>query len=284
VVEDDPDIQDAVREVLLASGFTVHPAATGLAGVAAVRLHEPAVVTLDLTLPDIDGFEVARQVRQFSDTYIIMVTARTEELDTLLGLESGADDYLTKPFRPRELRARVEALLRRARDLPATEPVIPAGAAPLAGSLGVGASGAPAEADPVQGPAATARSEMHHRSATMDRAGPFEHNGLRLDPATRTIRIEGSEVDLTRTQFDLLLALLRAGRVVRTKTQLACGVRPGEYDTGAFISEAEERAIEVHIANLRRKLSDDPRRPRWVETVRGVGYRLAPPAQGAASR
>ncbi|MDP9696628.1 UNVERIFIED_ORG: CheY-like chemotaxis protein [Arthrobacter globiformis] len=98
VVEDDPDIQDAVRQVLLASGFTVHPAATGLEGVAAVRLHEPAVVTLDLTLPDIDGFEVARQVRQSSDTYIVMVTARTEELDTLLGLESGADDYLTKPF------------------------------------------------------------------------------------------------------------------------------------------------------------------------------------------
>ena len=115
VIEDDQDIREVIRHVLLASGFAVYPAATGLEGVAAVRLHNPAIVTLDLILPDIDGFEVARQVREFSDTYIIMVTARNEELDTLMGLESGADDFVTKPFRPRELRARVEALLRRSR-------------------------------------------------------------------------------------------------------------------------------------------------------------------------
>ncbi|MFD1214360.1 response regulator transcription factor, partial [Arthrobacter sp. GCM10027362] len=115
VVEDDADIRDLVSVVLSSSGFVVHTAPSGSAGIAAVREHDPAIITLDLSLPDLDGFEVARQVRQFSDAYIIMLTARAEELDTLLGLESGADDYLTKPFRPRELRARVTAMLRRPR-------------------------------------------------------------------------------------------------------------------------------------------------------------------------
>src|SRR3954453_14045355 len=134
VVEDDADIRDLVSVVLGSPGFDVHTAATGTAGIEAVREHRPAIITLDLSLPDIDGFEVARQVRQFSDAYIIMLTARAEELDTLLGLESGADDYLTKPFRPRELRARVTAMLRRPRGgQPAAAPAAgPAGAEPAA--------------------------------------------------------------------------------------------------------------------------------------------------------
>ncbi|RAM37307.1 response regulator transcription factor [Arthrobacter globiformis] len=280
VVEDDQDIREAVRHVLLASGFTVHPAATGTEGVAAVRLHDPAVVTLDLTLPDIDGFEVARQVRQFSDTYIIMVTARTEELDTLMGLESGADDYITKPFRPRELRARVEALLRRSRDRNPAGTGAPDGTGALDGApwgaappAGAGPGHETAGTDPA-GPGGQHAAGVS--AAVVDRPAVFEHNGLCLDPATRTVRREGAELELTRTEFDLLLALMRAGRVVRPKRELARGIRSSEYDTGAFVSEAEERAIEVHIGNLRRKLGDDPRLPRWVETVRGVGYRLAP--------
>ena len=115
IVEDDLDIRELISTVLSSSGFTVHTASSGMEGVAAIKRHNPDVVTLDLGLPDIDGFEVARQVRRFSDTYIIMLTARAEELDTLLGLETGADDYLTKPFRPRELRARITAMLRRPR-------------------------------------------------------------------------------------------------------------------------------------------------------------------------
>jgi DNA-binding response OmpR family regulator len=100
------------------------------------------------------------------------------------------------------------------------------------------------------------------------------------------VRVDGTAVDLTRTEFDLLLAFMEAGRVVRPKTELVRGIRAGEYDTGGFISEADERTIEVHVGNLRRKLGDDSRYPRWVETVRGVGYRLAPtaPVQGAATR
>lgn len=278
MVEDDPDILEAVRQVLQGAGFTVHAAATGTEGVAAVRRHDPSVVTLDLTLPDIDGFEVARQVREFSDTYIIMVTARTEELDTLMGLESGADDYITKPFRPRELRARIEALLRRARDRTMPEPETAAGHAHPAGAF-------PARTVPGHEPAGRYPATPLEPASELDHS-ELEHNGLRLNPATRTVWIDGAEVELTRTEFDLLLALMRAGRVVRPKSELARVIRAGEYDTGMYISEAEERTIEVHVGNMRRKLGDDARFPRWVETVRGVGYRLAPAARvlGAVTR
>uniref|UniRef100_UPI00258B78D5 response regulator transcription factor n=1 Tax=Arthrobacter sp. TaxID=1667 RepID=UPI00258B78D5 len=135
VIEDDRDIRELIQVVLNQSGFDVHAADSGAAGVEAVREHCPDVVTLDLGLPDIDGFEVARRIRLFSDSYIIMLTARADELDTLLGLETGADDYLTKPFRPRELRARVGALMRRPR-------------------LGTGPT--PVQDGPVGGPAPTA--------------------------------------------------------------------------------------------------------------------------------
>jgi DNA-binding response OmpR family regulator len=101
VVEDDDDIRGLLVAVLTQAGFTVHPAATGHAGVDLVRAHEPLVTTLDISLPDIDGFEVARRIRKFSATYLVMLTAHTDEVDTLLGLEAGADDYVTKPFRPR---------------------------------------------------------------------------------------------------------------------------------------------------------------------------------------
>ncbi|NKX53352.1 response regulator transcription factor [Arthrobacter sp. E918] len=248
IIEDDGDIRSILESVLQQSGFEIHAAATGADGVEAVRRFEPDIITLDLGLPDFDGFEVARQVRQFSDGYIVMLSARAEELDTLLALEAGADDYLTKPFRPRELRARVAAMLRRPRH------------------------GTP---DPA-GPAAESGSAAPEHAATVTSSGALVHNGLTVDQATRTAQLGGRDVDLTRTEFDLLHALMESGRVVRTKPDLVRRLRHEHYDTGAFVSEADERAVEVHIGNLRRKLGDDPRSPRWLETVRGVGYRLAP--------
>ncbi|MFP5311421.1 MAG: response regulator transcription factor, partial [Actinomycetes bacterium] len=118
VIEDDHDIRELVRTVLTQAGFEVAVASGGAEGVLMAKELNPDVITLDLGLPDIDGFEVSRQIREFSDAYIVMLTARTDELDTLIGLESGADDYLTKPFRPRELRARVAAMMRRPRSVP----------------------------------------------------------------------------------------------------------------------------------------------------------------------
>ncbi|MHA7175620.1 response regulator transcription factor [Arthrobacter sp. Sr24] len=269
VIEDDQDIRELIVMVLGQSGFEVHAVANGAEGVEAVRRHQPVIVTLDLGLPDIDGFEVARRIRMFSDSYIIMLTARAEELDTLLGLESGADDYLTKPFRPRELRARVSAMLRR----PHT-----------AGALSEATAGAIAQEDPSAGVTA-APANLMTQPRTAEQAAPtaavaaaaetLGHNGLALNSQSRTVSLESTELDLTRTEFDLLQALLESGKVVRTKADLVRSLRGDAYDTGGFISDSDERTIEVHMANLRRKLGDDPQDPRWIKTVRGVGYRLA---------
>jgi DNA-binding response OmpR family regulator len=240
VIEDDHDIRELVRVVLVQAGFEVQVASSGAAGVIAAKDLNPAVITLDLGLPDIDGFEVARQIREFSDAYIVMLTARAEELDTLIGLESGADDYLTKPFRPRELRARVAAMMRRPRST----------------------------SDSASGGKAPAVAAGNGRTLT--------HNGLEFSYDARTVSVDGRELHLTRTEFDLLHALLEAGRMVRTKSELVKRLRDEPYDVGGYISEADERSVEVHMGNLRKKLGDSPQNPRWLQTVRGVGYRLAP--------
>jgi len=248
IIEDDADIRTALEGILAAAGFTVHSFEGGLDGVEGVRTQRPDVVTLDLGLGDIDGFEVARQVRLFSDAYIVILSARTQELDTLLGLEAGADDYVTKPFRPRELRYRVEALLRRPRNR--ADSAVPPTAVPHGPS-------------PEQLPVSEA-------PATGD---AFEHNGLRISVDSRTVELSGTEIRLTRSEFDLLCELMKNGRTVLTKDELSRSLHGG--GTEGYLSEADGRALHVHITNLRRKLGDVAASPRWVETVRGVGYRLA---------
>lgn len=233
IVEDDQDIRELISVILNQAGFEVHTADNGADGVEAVRTHQPDIVTLDLGLPDIDGFEVARRIRLLSDTYIIMLTGRADEMDTLLGLETGADDYLTKPFRPRELRARISAMLRRPRAsgsaVPAQEPLVTI---------------SPAPADESQ-----ALPSGPERLA-VETAVTRDINGLVLNDGNRTAEVDGAELDLTRTEFDLLHALVDGGKQVRSKSDL------------------------VHMTNLRRKMGDNPRDPRWIKTVRGVGYRL----------
>ncbi|WP_028265317.1 response regulator transcription factor [Arthrobacter sp. MA-N2] len=269
VIEDDDDIREVVHAVLEASGLEVYAAGNGVDGVAAVRLHNPDVITLDLGLPDIDGIEVTRRVREFSDAYIVMLTARAREVDTLQGLAVGADDFITKPFRARELLARVETLLRRPRGSKLLSGVSGGSTTPeLSRAEGTMALSAPvASPPPTSGQPANGQAAEEHTG--------LEHNGLYLDVATRTTRVGAEEVQLTRTEFDLLQALMEAGRVVRSTTGLARWLHAREYETGGYVSESEERAIQVHIANLRRKLGDSAQSPRWVETVRGVGYRLA---------
>ncbi|POH74922.1 response regulator transcription factor [Arthrobacter glacialis] len=258
IVEDDQDIRELISVILIQAGFEVYSASNGADGVEAVKKYNPAIVTLDLGLPDMDGFEVARRVRLFSDTYIIMLTGRADEMDTLLGLETGADDYLTKPFRPRELRARISAMMRRPR---------------AGGTDAAVAESASAEA--AAEPAAIA--ETLHEGAAPEAepaAGTKSVNGLVLNDGDRTAEVDGTELDLTRTEFDLLHALVDGGKQVRSKSDLVRWLRGEEYDVGTYISDADERTIEVHMTNLRRKMGDNPRDPRWIKTVRGVGYRL----------
>ncbi|MFC7625539.1 response regulator transcription factor [Microlunatus sp. GCM10028923] len=247
IIEDDADIRNLLEAILAQAGFTTHAVSEGADGVAAVRDHQPILTTLDISLPGIDGFEVARQIRHFSDTYIIILSARTEEVDTLMGLDAGADDYLTKPFRPRELRARVEAMMRR-RNLYAADGTVP-------GDRPAGEPGAPEETEP-----------------TGD--GWLSHNGLRIHPEMRLCELDGSSVTLTRSEFDLLQAIMNGKRRVVSKDTLSLELR-GDHSTGGYVSESDRRAVEVHLANVRRKLNDPVNAPRFIETVRGVGYRLA---------
>ncbi|KFF58921.1 chemotaxis protein CheY [Cryobacterium sp. MLB-32] len=262
IIEDDPDIRDLLEAVLTQAGFETIPTGNGLDGVRAVREHNPVVTTLDVSMPGIDGFETARRIREFSSTYLVMLTARSDEIDTLQGLESGADDYLTKPFRPRELRARIDAMLRRPRRHLATDDSDDAVDEPEAPK---------APEAPPESPAAGSPEALP--SPADD--GWFEHNGLRLNTEERLVSLDGARLDLTRTEFDLLATLLESQRRVRSKADLALLLRGDSYSDAYYVNEADKRAVEVHMGNLRRKLGDSSTVPRWLETVRGVGYRLA---------
>jgi two-component system, OmpR family, response regulator len=264
VIEDGEDIRELLAQVLTQGGFTVHTAADGPSGVELVREHDPIVVTIDVNMPGMDGFETARQVRSVTTAYMVMITARGDEIDTLVGLQTGADDYIVKPFRPRELRARIEAMMRRPRALASTHP------SPPPAHLG--------ETGPLPTlPAPATTSAPHPSSAPWaeehSEAAALEHRGLQLEPGARVVVLDGSEVELTRSEFDILRMLLGSGRRVVSKLQLAGMLRGERGEPDHFLSEHDARAIEVHVANLRRKLGESPSEPRWIETVRGVGYR-----------
>nr|WP_138947160.1 response regulator transcription factor [Plantibacter sp. M259] len=301
VIEDDADIRQLLETVLEQAGFETVSAANGLDGVEAVRTHNPLVTTLDVSMPGIDGFEAAKRIRAISSTYIVMLTARGDEIDTLQGLDSGADDYMTKPFRPRELRARIEAMLRRPRangDAPAVAAAAPAQPAPTAVASAPVAQVAQAQvaAPPLQQQVSSPDPTIVHETVARhaapvgqsvvpiimqpsaatpdDGEGWLVHRGLKLSSATRIVEVDGTEVDLTRSEFDLLQALMESRRRVRSKADLALMLRGESYITAYYVSEADKRAIEVHLANLRRKLADSTVAPRFIETVRGVGYRM----------
>ena len=264
VIEDDADIRNLLEAILGQAGFVCHSTSSGVEGIAAIRAYDPILTTLDISLPGIDGFEVARQIRSFSQTYIIMLSARDEEIDTLMGLDAGADDYLAKPFRPRELRARIEAMLRRYH-------LQPVGSAPPALSEGTASPsspstpGDPAMADVLE-PAAPEAEDTGE--------GWLSHNGLRINAEMWLVDLDRAPLELTRSEFDLLLAIMQGARRVISKDALALELR-GDYASSGYVSDADRRAVEVHMANLRRKLNDPVSAPNYIETVRGVGYRLA---------
>lgn len=253
VIEDDEGIRTSLTGLLQQSGFAVHSRSSGSEGVEAVREHTPDVVTVDLGLPDFDGIEASRRIRTFSDAYLIIFTARVDEADALMGFTAGADDYLAKPFRPRELRARIAAMLRRPRTMQPTA-VRVLSAAPVQSTYPAGSAGA-AEAVPDH---------------------DLVHKGLTLHQGLRRVAVDGVSVDLTRTQFELLLCLMQNSQMVQTKADLVRWLRNEPYSTGSFVGAHEARAVEVHLSNLRKRLGDNTRKPRWIETVRGLGYRMTP--------
>lgn len=257
IIDDDADVRNLLAAILQQAGFTSIIASNGPDGIEAIREHQPILTTLDVSMPGIDGFEVARRIRSFSATYVIMLSARDEEIDTLMGLDAGADDYVTKPFRPRELRARIEAMLRRVHQY--ENQCETSHSSPSAEVT----TGAPATLAAGDGP------DSEHDQAS---AGWLRHNGLRVHPEMWQCELDGRPIELTRSEFELLLTLVEGRRRVINKNELALRLRGGQ--TGEYVLDADRRAVEVHMANLRRKLGDPVNSPRFIETVRGVGYRL----------
>lgn len=223
VVDDERSLVDLVASYLEHEGYLVHRAYDGASAVETARSKSPDLIVLDLMLPELDGIEACRQIRQFSDAYVLMLTARTEEIDRVVGLSVGADDYVTKPFSPRELVARIKAMLRRPRAMSAPAP------------------------------------------ATSDL--PLKFDGLVIDLSAYEVRLNGQVVSLTPLEFDLLKTLASHPGIVYSRSQLLDIVWGGDYF-------GDDHVVDVHISNLRKKLESDPTQPRFIETVRGVGYRF----------
>ena len=219
IVEDEPELVRILRSYLEQAGFSVITAGRGDSGLSSWESKRPDLVILDLNLPGRDGLDVAREIRRKSDTPIIMVTARVEETDRLIGLELGADDYITKPFSPREVVARVRAVLRRA------------GSAPAAAHL-------------------------------------IRFGDLELDLDAHAVSRSGLDVDLTPTEFNLLSVLAGQPGRVFSRLQLLESAQGTAY-------EGYERTIDAHIKNLRAKIEPDPKNPKYIETVFGIGYRMS---------
>ena len=218
VVDDEANIRQLLTNYLHRDGFEVEQAGSGEQALDALARRMPDLIILDVRLPGIDGFETLRRIRKISDVYVLMLTARSEESDTLIGLEVGADDYVSKPFSPREVVARVRTLLRRRGGAVATE----------------------------------------------DRR---EFAGLWLDTARREVAADGAAATLTALEFDLLEALTSAPGRVFTRRQLI--ERVWGYDL-----YGDERIVDVHVRKLRSAISDAADAPRFIATVRGVGYKF----------
>jgi two-component system alkaline phosphatase synthesis response regulator PhoP len=222
IVDDEKNLTELVQGYLEREGFAVLVAFDGASALELARQHHPDLVVLDLMLPGMDGVEVCRSLRTFSDAYVLMLTAKAEEIDKIVGLSVGADDYVTKPFSPRELVARVKALLRRPRTGQAMPP----------------------EAPPIR-----------------------QFGDLIIDEGRHEVTRQGTVVPLTTREFQLLAAMAAHPGRVFTRVQLLERIWGDDY--------YDDHVVDVHVGNLRKKLEDDPARPRFIETVRGVGYRFA---------
>lgn len=370
VIDDDPEMRGLHKRVLSQLGFEVVLTSNAGDGIEAVHQFDPVVTLLDVSMPGMDGFAAASRIREFSSTYVLMVSANSEEIDIVQGLGAGADDYIQKPFRTRELRARIEATLRRPRTFVAataveptadrdadvwrpgvaSDPVPPAPAPAPAPAATVPASLAqdrepttrvvetplvPAATPAVperpaaqERPAATdrtsvaptggpAQGRLQSRPSGFSRVRPVDgvlarteepavtvegarlaavahapvpqlvrvpdaqegdvwvaYGSLALAPAHSLVRVDGEEIELPETEFALLAALVESGPRVRSTANLVLALRGESYVTTYYVNEADKSAVKNHMASLLRRLGDTGSAPRWIESVRGVGYRM----------
>ena len=222
VVDDDPSVQEVVRAYLEKDGYVVYVAGTAGEAIALAECVKPGLIVLDLMLPDRSGEDVCHEIRERSDVPILMLTAKASEDERVTGLAIGADDYLTKPFSPRELVARVRAILRR----------------------------------------------THGGDQPLVEVFSFDEGALEIDTVQHEVRRNGEPVELTPNEYKLLQTLARYPGRAYSRFELINHVQGYEY-------EGYERTIDAHVKNLRKKIEPDPKQPRYVETVFGVGYRLA---------
>lgn len=222
IVEDEQNIVDLVRSYLEREGFEVEEALDGNAALEKIKAFQPDVVVLDWMLPGLDGMEVLRRMRLFSEAYVVVLTARSEETDKIVGLSSGADDYVTKPFSPGELVARIRAMLRRPR----------------------------------------AGGNAPQRDETLT------FGALTVEPGSREVERGGEPAGLTALEFDLLLTLSERPGYVFSRSRLLERLWGEDYF-------GDDHVVDVHIANLRKKIEPDSAKPRFIQTVRGVGYRFS---------
>ena len=216
LVDDEPSIQKMLTHALEREGFQVYTVGDGEAALEAIETYEPHLIILDIMLPKIDGTEVIRRVRWGSDVPVIMLTAKDDEIDRVVGLELGADDYVTKPFAVRELVARVRAIMRRA------------------------------------------------SAITEQRQDELTYDSLKIHLPSRRVAVGGEDVDLTYTEFELLVTLASNPGRVFSRSTLLTRVWGDEF--------RDERTVDVHIRHLREKIERDPRNPEFIHTARGVGY------------
>ena len=220
VVDDEPMVREVLVTYLEREGYAVDQATDGKAALELAVSAKPDLIVLDVMLPEVDGFAVLTRLRQTSSVPVILVTARTAEPDRIVGLELGADDYVVKPFSPREVVARVRSVLRRA-----------------------------------------------HAPMVSDR---LEFDGLVVDGSSREVRLDGDPVELTPKEFDLLAYLAASPRIAMSRSTLLENV----WDSSPYYQDPS--TVTVHVARLRQKIEPDPNQPRWITTVRGVGYRFEP--------
>ena len=227
IIDDDARLGEMLSTYLSGRGFAVEHRATVRTGLAALEAGGCDALVLDAMLPDGDGFEVLRKLRARSSMPVLMLTARGDELDRIVGLEIGADDYIAKPFNPRELVARLQAVLRRVRGSDEPNPVLRFGA-------------------------------------------------LEIDRAAREVRVGGVRRELTGRQFDLLVFLAERPTRVQSREQIMEALGGEEWDTF-------DRSIDVHVSRIRAAIEVDPKKPRFVQTVRGAGYVFSPPRDGGGT-
>jgi DNA-binding response OmpR family regulator len=232
IVDDAPELRMLLEPLLAREGFDVRSASDGETSIELTRTFNPDVIILDLMMPGIDGLETCRRIRMFSDAYIVILTSKDATVDKVIGLSMGADDYVSKPFSPQELIARLRAMLRRPRN-----------SAPLAMT--------PSTATP----AATSNSAVKH------------FGDLELDTDARQIKVASKVIDVTRIEFELLSTLCSRPRMVFSRTQLL-EIVWGPHWYG------DTHVVDVHMSNLRKKLGDRTRSGRYIQTVRGIGFRL----------